>query len=328
MKSAMPVCALVALASLTALPLAALAGPMTPPPGAPSATMKTLAEVEPRIAINAVNTPGDASSAFRITQPGSYYLAGNLSVASAISGIVIDSSDVTLDLSGFTVTHPTENDGVAAIAIESVPARHKGIVIRNGTVRGGGVAGVYASSAVGVRVEGVTVRDAYNIGIDVSYSGIVTGCVVSDCNTGITAADGTLIENCTMDGNDRGAYLFGGTIRNCVIRGNGGAEAVGVLARDNCLVENNHFSATGVGMDSKGIRIFGSGNRILGNHVSGFASGIYGESGAINNFVVSNTARSTMGAFVFTSSPNAVGPLSWTPGSGFTTSSPYANFAW
>ena len=318
---------LVALAAL-ACSLPALAGPMTPPPGAPGSTMKTLSEVEPRIAINAINTPGDASSVFRITQPGSYYLAGNLSVAPSISGIVIDSSDVTLDLSGFTITHPTENDGVAAIAVEHVPARHKGIVIRNGIVRGGGVAGVYASSAIGVRVEGVTVRDAYNSGIDVSYGGIVTGCVVSNSGTGITAADGSLVENCTLDGNSRGAYLFGGTIRNCVIRGADSPDALGVLIMNDCLVEDNQISATGAGVDSKGIRIIGSGNRILGNHVSGFATGIRGESGAINNFVVSNTARSPLGGFVFASSPNAVGPVSWTPGSGFTTSSPYANFAW
>lgn len=328
MKATMSVRALVALASLTALPLAALAGPMTPPPGAPGATMKTLAEVEPRIAINAVNTPGDASSAFRITQPGSYYLAGNLSVAPNISGIIIDSSDVTLDLSGFTITHATENDSVAAIGVESVPGLHKGIVIRNGIVRGGGVAGVYASSAIGVRVENVTVRDAYSTGIDVSYGGIVTECVATGCGTGITAADGSLIENCTMDGNERGAFLFGGTIRNCVIRAVGSPNGVGVLLMSNCFVENNHFSATSMGMESKGIQIYGSGNRISGNHVSGFSLGVYGESGALNNFVVSNTARSTTGGFVFNSSPNAVGPISWTPGSGFTTSSPYANFAW
>ena len=62
--------------------------------------------------------------------------------------------------------------------------------------------------------------------------------------------------------------------------------------------------------------------------MSGFAGGIYGESGAVNNFVASNTARSAAGAYVFTSSPNAVGPIVTSPGAAFTTTSPYANFAW
>ncbi|MCH8150310.1 MAG: hypothetical protein IH987_20420, partial [Planctomycetes bacterium] len=38
------------------------AGNLNPPSGPVTPTMKTLTEVEPRIAINATNTPGDASS--------------------------------------------------------------------------------------------------------------------------------------------------------------------------------------------------------------------------------------------------------------------------
>jgi hypothetical protein len=47
-----------------------MAGPLTPPAGPIAATMKTISEVEPRTAINAVNTPGDANSLYKITQPG------------------------------------------------------------------------------------------------------------------------------------------------------------------------------------------------------------------------------------------------------------------
>jgi hypothetical protein len=46
----------------------AIAGPLNPPSGAVSSTYKTLSEVEPRIAINATNTPGDADSVYKITQ--------------------------------------------------------------------------------------------------------------------------------------------------------------------------------------------------------------------------------------------------------------------
>ena len=47
------------------------AGDLNPPPGIVESTMKTLTEVEPRTAINAVNTPGSATSIFGISQPGS-----------------------------------------------------------------------------------------------------------------------------------------------------------------------------------------------------------------------------------------------------------------
>src|SRR4029077_17462440 len=70
------------------------------PPGAPAPTMKTLAQIEPRIEINATNPPGDADSSFKITQPGSYYLTGNLTGVASKHGIKIAANDVTLDLMG------------------------------------------------------------------------------------------------------------------------------------------------------------------------------------------------------------------------------------
>ncbi len=75
-------------------------GPLTPP-GAPAPTMTTLDQVEPRITVNATNTPGDADSLYKITQPGSYYLSGNLTGVSSKIGIEIATNNVTLDLMGF-----------------------------------------------------------------------------------------------------------------------------------------------------------------------------------------------------------------------------------
>jgi hypothetical protein len=89
-------------------------GPLTPP-GAPAPTMKTLQQVEPRIEINATNTPGDADSIFKITEPGSYYLTGNVAGVSGKHGIEIAASDVTLDLMGFfTDRHRMEHSAVSS----------------------------------------------------------------------------------------------------------------------------------------------------------------------------------------------------------------------
>ena len=81
------------------------AGPLDPPAGPVAPTYKTLTEVEPRIAINAANTPGDADSLFKITQPGSYYLTGNITGVVGRHGIEIavpaNGPSVTIDLMGY-----------------------------------------------------------------------------------------------------------------------------------------------------------------------------------------------------------------------------------
>ena len=52
--------------------------------------------------MNATNTPGTATAVFKITQPGSYYLTGNIGALSK-SGIEIAANNVTLDLMGFNI---------------------------------------------------------------------------------------------------------------------------------------------------------------------------------------------------------------------------------
>ena len=70
------------------------------PPGAPAPTMRTLAQLDakldPRTAIT------NTASAVTILQPGSYYLAGNLTVSGG-DAITIATNGVTLDLNGFTI---------------------------------------------------------------------------------------------------------------------------------------------------------------------------------------------------------------------------------
>src|SRR5262245_4805347 len=96
--------AIPASALLLAAAAGLIAGPLNPPPGPVASTYKTLGEVEPRIAVNAVNTPGDAQAVFKITQPGSYYLTGNIAGVSGKSTIQIASDHVALDLGGFAIS--------------------------------------------------------------------------------------------------------------------------------------------------------------------------------------------------------------------------------
>src|SRR5438034_11001068 len=99
----LPVC----FAILLAVSWLGFAGSLTPPAGPITGTMKSITEVEPRIAINATNTPGDTNSLFKITQPGSYYLTGNIAGVASKHGIEIVASGVTLDLNGFDLVGVT-----------------------------------------------------------------------------------------------------------------------------------------------------------------------------------------------------------------------------
>jgi hypothetical protein len=122
------------------LSLSVHAGPLDPPAGVVSPTHKTLTEVEPRTAINAANTPGDADSLFKITQPGSYYLTGNITGVAGKHGIEIVASGVTLDLNGFDLV------GVAGMgAFDGVSASVPGLInitVVNGSIRSWGDEGV------------------------------------------------------------------------------------------------------------------------------------------------------------------------------------------
>ena len=204
------------IAALAAAPL--LAGPVAPPAGAVGPTMKTLAEVEPRTAINATNTPGDADSLYRITQPGSYYLTGNITGASGKRGIEIASNNVTIDLGGFTLTGVSGS--LSGISVESVSFDRT--VVRNGTViawPGGGVS-VNNSS----RLTGLTV---YGNGI-----------------AGLRAGTNAYIESCTAKSNAGGGIEVSddSIVRSCITSNNGN---IGIFATSSCRVEQSVSSFNG-----------------------------------------------------------------------------------
>ncbi|HYD00859.1 MAG TPA: right-handed parallel beta-helix repeat-containing protein [Phycisphaerales bacterium] len=266
----------------------AFAGPLNPPAGAVGATGKALAEVEPRTAINAVNTPGDADatpSTFKITQPGSYYLTGNISGESGKHGIEIASVGVTLDLNGFSVT------GVPG-SLTGVILRTGGTEVRNGTVRNWGGAGVSAEPAVNTnrvidvraisnggigiyagnysearnclstgngshgiavyafgRVEGCAARNNGGNGIDAPNSGnaIVNSVANENTGNGINAGGGNIVIGCTVSYNDQN-----------------GVETDGTVVRDCNGVQNGEYGFNlGTGSTA-------SGNRAAGNTVGGF----------------------------------------------------------
>ncbi len=257
--------ALIVGLSILHLPGAFGQGALTPPPGVPAPTMKTLAQVEARTPIDPTQ-PGFALP-YTIGTSGSYYLTKNLAVTSG-NAIVISASNVTLDLNGFTISSSASPAGGTAIA--PGPSLTD-ITILNGHIAGSFQHGIRYAGALGVlknvRVEGVSVSgcsgDGINLGnfssivIDrctvqqAGVQGIVGGSVnnsvAESCgSTGITAKSATnSVGSCS--GSERG--IFAKTAVNCV-----GESATGTgLDADSatgCWGQSTAFNSTGTGLNA------------------------------------------------------------------------------
>jgi hypothetical protein len=229
----------------------ALAGPLNPPAGPVAPTGKTTQEVfdkvtasEPRIAINATNTPGDANSVFKITQPGSYYLTGSFTGVAGKRGIEITSGNVTIDLRGFTLRGvPGSLDGIAS----TVPTL-KSIVVRDGSLRDWGGDGVDlgTESTIAARVEGVSCFSNDGAGVTVGNYGVVDRCQVDNCDgRGVAGAAACTISRCVVSFSGLACFDLGSnsTISESTAQSgtNGFKLGVGSTAR-NCISVFNTVS--------------------------------------------------------------------------------------
>jgi parallel beta-helix repeat protein len=337
---------------------AASAGDLTPPPGAPTSTFKTLQQVEPRTPIQSV--AGSGLVMHNITQPGSYYLTGNLVVGAGGVGIQVSADNVTIDLNGFTIS------GVGASMGINVPATRRYLTVKNGVVRDFGGVCIDASNVVCGHFEGLAVRDSGgNNGIEVgslavvravraesnNVAGIVgsSACTFTDCiafdnggdglsagsyatvtsctslsngGDGITSAQRSTVTNCSSNDNflDGFEMSFGGVIKNCTAAFN--QQGIRVDAGGAVLILENECSNNS---DSGILVSSGSANRIERNHVGFNDNGL-----AIitaDNFIVANTARGNATNFAVAAG-NESGAVVTSPGLGFSNSNPWANFAY
>jgi parallel beta-helix repeat protein len=282
------------------------AGPLTPAAGPVAPTMKTMTEVEPRTAVNAANTPGDADSLFKITQPGSYYLTGNITGVSGKHGIEIASSNVTLDLGGFKLAGVAGS--LTGITVSLTDASETTIL--NGSVRGWSQNGIDTVTANAVRttVKGVNCSDngwnglslfRYGRAIDCNcdtngQSGFdsYNYCTLSHCEagengaSGIDAAGSTVISECVCNNNgvDGIEARAGSTVSGCVASSN---HASGINAHGQCLVSGNNCYLNLFAGAGAGILVSGSDNRVEGNTCTGNFQGVHAATGG--NIIVKNT---------------------------------------
>lgn len=285
------------------------------PPGPPTAgTMKPLDDIEPRVAVNAANTPGDPNNTFVISQPGSYYLTGNIT-SNFKHAILIDADDVTLDLMGYRLwssySKPLGNnedfDGI------HVTADHHNITLQNGTVASdrtvhlmltyrGFRYGIHAETgSERIAIENVCVTDARDDGIYLQGKNqTVRNCrSLKNDGTGIHLYENSKAVDNTCCGNggngitlrDRGIALRNQCNEN---------DSCGIVIWTDCIIRDNACCSN----SSRGISGYASQNVIItgnmindnGSYSEGTATiaGIYvGSHCVIKNNTVCNNARSS-----------------------------------
>ncbi len=192
------------------LSLALRAGQLDPPAGPVNATGRFGTRVD------ILTLPGDPTATHVISQPGSYYLSGNLQSTAGLHGIRVHARDVTIDLNGYSI------DCNGGNGVQDGSGSGGRLVIKNGSLFNG-FAGIQIGLAEMVIVEDVTVQDCANTGINLNIpgrGGIVRNChALSNTDLGISASGANMV------------------IMDCVSRNNGiyGIRTTGSSLISNCL---------------------------------------------------------------------------------------------
>ena len=197
-------------------------GPLTPS-AAPTPTMKTLDQVEPRVPI-----PGGNAS-FTIKNPGSYYLTGDLT-----NTIFIITSDVTLDLMGFRIVPPI-GDGI------SFAGAPQNVAIRNGSISGA-QHGVFGGDSGGLEntLEAVRAQDCTTSGFSLGNGWVVQRCIASNNKgDGVRLTGASTVEDSIMNNNlgDGIQTTSSATIRNNHMEHNQQA-GIRISGEDNIISGN------------------------------------------------------------------------------------------
>ncbi|MEW6658986.1 MAG: right-handed parallel beta-helix repeat-containing protein [Thermodesulfobacteriota bacterium] len=165
---------------------------------------------------------------YTISQPGFYFLSGNLTYSGTFHAITVNADDVTIDLMGFSLIKDGPRVGTGVYM-----SGRTNVEIRNGTVRGFGY-GVREASATGNKHRAINVRATGNlygiyflgsnhllqgcsgsnndqIGLFLT-SGVITGCTASNNSSGIVAhGPANVLGNTALNNSGVNFHLGNGT---------------------------------------------------------------------------------------------------------------------
>ncbi|NNM31255.1 MAG: hypothetical protein HKO57_17215, partial [Akkermansiaceae bacterium] len=291
----------------------------------PQPSMKTLAQVEPRLDLSTVS--GDADYHHIITVPGSYYLTGNLAVTKT-HGIDVRAAGVTLDLMGFEIS----GAGGTGHGIEVDATAHR-CTIRNGSLSGfshgvrsfpsagaGSIAGLAADLAVtGCSTAGLDLGTSWTarscrahhnqgIGILAGDGCHLVGCTSrSNSGDGIQTGDSCTLQGCSADENNPGNGIHAGdgcTLADCTARANvlNANQAFGIRAGEgstltNCAARENQCAGnTGYGIWAGGGSSLHNCSASFNRHTGPIAAyGIFADRSTLRGCTaVSNSSTGTV----------------------------------
>lgn len=240
--------------------LASAQGNLTPPAGAPTAGMRTLTQIEPRTPISESPAVPVAGPHFTISAKGSYYLTGNITVASG-NAINITASGVTLDLNGFTISSTSGTPAGIAVSVAA-----NDVKICNGHINNGFLEGVNAGAFHNITASDLSIQNCFERGIYLAgestairsctvrtisstsfgnsiglLATIVTDSAATDCaNLGL---QGDTVSNCVGQAKGMRAAVTGRTITNSdgETLGNGD----GIAGLTNSTISNSRGYSTG-----------------------------------------------------------------------------------
>jgi hypothetical protein len=306
-----PAARILSAAALTVLLAGAalIAGPLTPPAGPVSSSYRTLGDTEPRTPVQSL--PGSSTSLYLISQPGSYYLTGNITNTPAgLSAIRVTANDVSIDLRGFTI----DGGGTGVSAIDAGWSGVNGLAVRNGSIANWPHAAIDGTYADACHFESLRVRDSgENAALIAGNGSVIHACSTSGGQIGFDVGGGATISDCTAASPaDAGFFVGWGTtiarcssfdagntgicgigehcsILDCTVRGGAygiyldgamhlverckiGGVGIGINAYFTDTLLNNSISAATAG---QGTGIYSYEQcRIDGNHIYGFDTGV------------------------------------------------------
>jgi parallel beta-helix repeat protein len=351
--------------SILSSQLATFAQGSLTPPGAPAATMKSLDQIEPRTPISSLPfnitnggsyylTGSLTSAAGGITIQANevtldlmgFALAGGngsgISVSGARTNIVIRNGTVR----GWT-TNGIEASSAMNSQLEELRISSNGGF---GVRAGAGIVSkceAYKNGAEGIYTSGSIIRDCLSHnngshGIIVDFDSTIVNCVarqntgagiisiygvtVTGCSAnfntaaGISAGDGSTVTICSAKANGTDGIVggTGSTINGCTVTAN---TSDGIEVSSSCRIADN----TCQGNTGAGINATASRNRIDSNNVMGNGTGIKCNPGTAN-LIIRNSARSNTTANYDIVAGNNSGATILSPGVGFSSSNPWANF--
>jgi len=234
--------------------------------------MKTLQEMEPRVPLSATTTPGDVSNTYIITQPGSYYLTGDVRPTGGRNAILVSADNVTIDLRGYALDGSADTTGFKAGITNS--GNRRNLRVFNGTIRqfrGYGMIGRFDTSSF----EDMAFIDSAGGQLEIMQS---SGCTVKNVRThavtgetGIQVGTNSVVEGCTVEGGSVGITCLSGVVKNCSVLNPGftGISCSGGVI-SNCTVEGANNTSS---INNGGITLAGSGGLIESCVLKSCASG-------------------------------------------------------